>query len=71
MAIKSAKNEPTDSDIKTSLTFLGAKSEDEINDIIEYTWYKVECFKCGKIISLETCDFECGEVPVCKGGCAG
>jgi hypothetical protein len=69
--VKRIKSEPRNSDIKQSLKFLGCNNEDELNDVIELNWYKVKCFKCGKIISLEACDFEDGEVPICRGGCDG
>jgi hypothetical protein len=65
------KEEPNDKDIGKSLNFLECNSENELNDVIELNWDKVRCFKCGKIISLETCSFINQEVPVCRGGCYG
>lgn len=63
------KEEPNNNDINQSLYFLGCKNENELNNEIELNWDKVRCFKCGKIISLETCSFIDQEIPVCKNGC--
>lgn len=56
--------------VKKILKDFGAKTEDELLEIVNDTWHVSECTKCGKELDLRTCQYIDGD-PVCYGGCHG
>jgi hypothetical protein len=55
--------------IENTLKDFNVKSEDEFQILVNDTWDKIKCIKCGKQISLLYCHFENGD-PACHDGCS-
>jgi len=50
--------------IENTLKDFNVKSEDEFQILINDTWQKCKCVRCGRDISLLNCSFENGD-PIC------
>jgi hypothetical protein len=55
--------------INNTLKEYNVKSEDEFQNLIDKTWDKIRCVKCGREISLLHCHFDNGD-PCCSGNCS-
>lgn len=68
--VQKDKKEPNDRNIiNQTLNFFRIKNESELDTILQETWNQAKCYKCGKIINLENCDYVNEEIPICRGGC--
>jgi rRNA maturation endonuclease Nob1 len=50
--------------IENTLKDFNVKSEDEFQSMVNNTWHKTRCVRCGREISLLNCHFDNGD-PVC------
>jgi hypothetical protein len=50
--------------INSILHEYNVKTEDEYQNLVDKTWHKCRCVKCGREISLLTCHFDNGD-PIC------
>ena len=50
--------------IENTLKDFNVKSEDEFQNMVNDTWHKTRCLRCGREISLLNCHFDNGD-PVC------
>ena len=55
-------------DVARILKEYGAKSEEDLTNILENEWNLVPCAICGKQIDITHCDYD-DDDPVCLGGC--
>ena len=50
--------------INSTLNEYNVKTEDEFYSVVDSTWHKTKCMRCGREISLLNCHFDNGD-PVC------
>jgi len=57
-------------DVGRILKDFNAKTEEELMETVNNTWYVAECTNCGKELDLRVCEYDDGD-PICLGGCHG
>jgi len=63
--MRKEKDDLTKGEIKQILDEFGAKSEDELVEIVEKTWNLIKCKTCKHSFDLTTCSYTSDGDPIC------